>query len=216
MRPTPPRRACPRPAPSRGCARANVGTLDVDGRDEGGRVDAAEVRTFLSEDGERIAYEPLAGTPEAKERYGAELKRFGLEHGDERLEVVSSFEPAGDQPNAIAKLSQGVEDGLRYQTLLGVTGSGKTFSMAKTIEAVQRPTGRLLRLLLRLLPARGLRPADRHLYREGCLHQRGGREAPPPGDLEPALAPRRHRRRVRLVYLRHRLAAGLRRSGSQR
>ncbi len=103
-------------------------------------MDAAEVRTFLSEDGERIAYEPLAGTPEAKERYGAELKRFGLEHGDERLEVVSSFEPAGDQPNAIAKLSKGVEDGLRYQTLLGVTGSGKTFSMAKTIEAVQRPT----------------------------------------------------------------------------
>ncbi|OFK24928.1 excinuclease ABC subunit B [Olsenella sp. HMSC062G07] len=87
-----------------------------------------------------MSYEPLAGTAEAKERVGAELRRFGLEHGDERLEVVSSFEPAGDQPQAIAKLSEGIERGLRYQTLLGVTGSGKTFSMAKTIEATQRPT----------------------------------------------------------------------------
>ncbi|WP_078687846.1 MULTISPECIES: excinuclease ABC subunit UvrB [Atopobiaceae] len=87
-----------------------------------------------------MTYEPLAGTAEARERVGAELKRFGLEHGDERLEVVSPFEPAGDQPNAIKKLSEGIKAGLRYQTLLGVTGSGKTFSMAKTIEAVQKPT----------------------------------------------------------------------------
>ncbi|MBP3885108.1 MAG: excinuclease ABC subunit UvrB [Olsenella sp.] len=63
-----------------------------------------------------------------------------MEHGDERLEVVSPFEPAGDQPQAIEALADGVRQGLRYQTLLGVTGSGKTFSMAKTIEAVQRPT----------------------------------------------------------------------------
>ena len=54
--------------------------------------------------------------------------------------VVSPYEPSGDQPQAIEKLAQGVEDGLRYQTLLGVTGSGKSFTMAKTIEAVQRPT----------------------------------------------------------------------------
>lgn len=97
-------------------------------------------RTFVSDEGQTISYEPLAGTAEAKERFGAELKRFGLEHGDERLEVVSPFEPAGDQPQAIKKLSEGIERGLRYQTLLGVTGSGKTFSMAKTIEAVQKPT----------------------------------------------------------------------------
>ena len=56
------------------------------------------------------------------------------------FQVVSPFEPAGDQPQAIAALAKGVEDGIRYQTLLGVTGSGKTFTMAKTIEAVQRPT----------------------------------------------------------------------------
>ncbi|MFC2376527.1 MAG: excinuclease ABC subunit UvrB, partial [Lancefieldella sp.] len=59
---------------------------------------------------------------------------------EERLSVVSSFEPAGDQPQAIQKLAQGIEEGLRYQTLLGVTGSGKTFSMAKTIEKLNRPT----------------------------------------------------------------------------
>ena len=56
------------------------------------------------------------------------------------LEVVSAFEPAGDQPKAIAELARGIEDGLRYQTLLGVTGSGKTYTMAKTIEAFDRPT----------------------------------------------------------------------------
>ena len=75
-----------------------------------------------------------------KEYIGAELRRFGREAGEEKLQVVSPFEPAGDQPQAIEKLAQGIEDGLRYQTLLGVTGSGKTFSMAKTIEKLNRPT----------------------------------------------------------------------------
>ncbi|WP_165055764.1 MULTISPECIES: excinuclease ABC subunit UvrB [unclassified Adlercreutzia] len=56
------------------------------------------------------------------------------------FQVVSPYEPAGDQPEAIADLAAGVESGLRYQNLLGVTGSGKTFTMAKVIEAVQRPT----------------------------------------------------------------------------
>ena len=56
------------------------------------------------------------------------------------FQVVSPYEPAGDQPKAIAELAHGIEEGIRYQTLLGVTGSGKTFTMAKTIEAVQKPT----------------------------------------------------------------------------
>jgi excinuclease ABC subunit B len=56
------------------------------------------------------------------------------------LRVVAPYEPAGDQPKAIADLAAGVEAGERYQTLLGVTGSGKTFTMAKVIEAVQKPT----------------------------------------------------------------------------
>ncbi|MBS7791321.1 excinuclease ABC subunit UvrB [Roseococcus sp. SDR] len=56
------------------------------------------------------------------------------------LKVVSPFEPNGDQPTAIRDLVGGVEGGERDQVLLGVTGSGKTFTMAKVIEAVQRPT----------------------------------------------------------------------------
>jgi len=56
------------------------------------------------------------------------------------FKVVSKYEPAGDQPTAIAKLVDGLQSGLAAQTLLGVTGSGKTFTMAKVIEAVQRPT----------------------------------------------------------------------------
>ena len=56
------------------------------------------------------------------------------------FKVVAPYEPSGDQPQAIEKLAEGINRGLRYQTLLGVTGSGKTFTMAKTIEAVQKPT----------------------------------------------------------------------------
>jgi excinuclease ABC subunit B len=56
------------------------------------------------------------------------------------VQVVSPFRPAGDQPAAIAALAAGVADGLRYQTLEGITGSGKTATIAWTIEAAQRPT----------------------------------------------------------------------------
>ena len=55
------------------------------------------------------------------------------------LKVVSNFEPAGSQPDAIKSLSDGLSDGLLHQTLLGVTGSGKTYTMAKVIEETQRP-----------------------------------------------------------------------------
>ena len=56
------------------------------------------------------------------------------------FEVVSEYQPSGDQPKAIAALAEGIGNGLKEQVLLGVTGSGKTFTMAKVIEAVQRPT----------------------------------------------------------------------------
>jgi excinuclease ABC subunit B len=56
------------------------------------------------------------------------------------FQVVSDFAPAGDQPTAIAELSEGVRRGDRFQTLLGITGSGKSATIAWTIEAVQRPT----------------------------------------------------------------------------
>ncbi len=57
-----------------------------------------------------------------------------------KFKVVSDFKPTGDQPEAITALSEGIEEGERYQTLLGVTGSGKTFTVANVIEKVQRPT----------------------------------------------------------------------------
>jgi len=58
----------------------------------------------------------------------------------EKFEIVSSYEPAGDQPAAIADLLDGLESGLARQTLLGVTGSGKTFTIANLIQSQQRPT----------------------------------------------------------------------------
>ena len=57
-----------------------------------------------------------------------------------KFKVVSDFEPTGDQPEAIAQLSKGIGEGEPFQTLLGVTGSGKTFTVAKVVETVQRPT----------------------------------------------------------------------------
>ena len=112
--------------------------------------------------------------------------------GGVALAIQSELTPKGDQPQAIAELVSQVNAHERDQVLLGVTGSGKTFTMAKVIEATQRPAlvlapnknsrrpalwrvqelfpgerGRVFRLVLRLLPARGLHPAHRHLYREG-------------------------------------------------
>ena len=57
-----------------------------------------------------------------------------------RFRIISKFKPKGDQPKAIRKLSYGVKKGYKFQTLLGVTGSGKTFTMAKIIERLQLPT----------------------------------------------------------------------------
>src|SRR5579862_8309705 len=56
------------------------------------------------------------------------------------FELVANYQPAGDQPQAIARLTEGLESGLAHQTLLGVTGSGKTYSIANVIARVQRPT----------------------------------------------------------------------------
>ena len=56
------------------------------------------------------------------------------------FKLVSQYKPTGDQPQAIDKLSKGIIEGKKHQTLLGVTGSGKTFTMANIIEKVQKPT----------------------------------------------------------------------------
>ena len=57
-----------------------------------------------------------------------------------KFELKSSFSPTGDQPEAITDLVQGIKDGVASQTLLGVTGSGKTFTIANVIQEVERPT----------------------------------------------------------------------------
>ena len=69
----------------------------------------------------------------------------------DRFQLVSDFKPAGDQPAAIEGLVEGLEAGLARQTLLGVTGSGKTFTMANVIQTLQRPT--LILRLLRVYPS---------------------------------------------------------------
>ena len=56
-----------------------------------------------------------------------------------KFDLVSKYKPAGDQPKAIGEILKGLNDGLLNQTLLGVTGSGKTFTMANVIQEVQRP-----------------------------------------------------------------------------
>ncbi len=79
----------------------------------------------------QVLEHPLGGLPP--------IHRPAPEEGN-RLEVVSDYKPAGDQPTAIKELVEGLERGDRDQVLLGVTGSGKTFTMAHVIQAVQRPT----------------------------------------------------------------------------
>ena len=112
------------------------------------------------------------------------------------FKLASDYEPRGDQPEAISRLVRGVTDGDRHQVLLGVTGSGKTFTMAKVIEKANRTADRpraqqdsrrpalsriqiflpaerrrVFRQLLRLLPARSLHARERHLHRKRIHHQ---------------------------------------------
>jgi hypothetical protein len=175
---------------------------------------------------ELTAFEPVRPTRPEKSEGGA------------RFKLVSDYTPAGDQPQAIAELVKGVRAAERDQVLLGVTGSGKTFTVAHVIEQTQRPgasarpqqdagrpalwrvplvlsrqRGGVFRLLLRLLPARGLCAAQRHLYREGKLDQRADRPHAPLRHPGAAGARRRHRRGLGVVHLRHRRRRDLFRHG---
>ena len=64
------------------------------------------------------------------------MKNIDISH---KFELISKYKPTGDQPAAISKLVQGIEEGKRFQVLLGATGTGKTFTMANIIQKVQRP-----------------------------------------------------------------------------
>ena len=59
---------------------------------------------------------------------------------DKPFKIHSQFQPTGDQPQAIEKIADGFQKGLKFQTLKGVTGSGKTFTMANIVEKLQKPT----------------------------------------------------------------------------
>ena len=82
--------------------------------------------------------EPLTSEPDRTELDG-ELRGELVSFADSPFELLQPFAPAGDQPAAIAQLIEGISDGLSFQTLLGVTGSGKTFTMANVIARLGRP-----------------------------------------------------------------------------
>ena len=151
------------------------------------------------------------------------------------LKTSSSYVPTGDQPQAIERLvrrhprgralpdaprrdrhRQDGDDGLDHRAGAAAGARDRAQQDARRA-ALQRVPGvlpverrRVLRLLLRLLPARGVRPAGRPLHREGQLAERRHRPAAPRGDVEPALAARHDHRRVGVVHLRPRLAGGVR------
>ena len=152
----------------------------------------------------------------------------------DRFNLVSDFELAGDQPRAIGELVEGLERGDPHQVLLGVTGSGKTFTMAQTIARVNRPAlvmvhnktlaAQLYQEFRRFFPDNAveyfvsyydyyqpgsLRAGDRLLHREGSDDQRRDRSHAAVGHAVALRAPRRHHRRQRVVHLRPRLAGGL-------
>ena len=110
------------------------------------------------------------------------------------FKLHSEYKPTGDQPQAIEYLSNGIKEGKKFQTLLGVTGSGKTFTMANIIQKVQKPTlvlahnktlarsvvfgiqrvlprkqCRIFRFVLWLLPTRKLYSTIRHIYRKRLI-----------------------------------------------
>ena len=145
------------------------------------------------------------------------------------FQLESNYKPRGDQGQAIAKLTKSVEAGNRHQTLLGVTGSGKTFTIANVIQALDRPTlvishnktlaaqlyaefkerGRIFRQLFRLLSTGSLHSSVGHLHREGFLDQRRDRTFATGGDQRAAFTPGHDRGCQRLVHLWHHLAGRL-------
>ena len=147
------------------------------------------------------------------------------------FKLDAPFKPCGDQAQAIDKLTAGVKAGKKHQVLLGVTGSGKTFTMANLIEQVQKPTlvlvhnktlagqlyhefkqffpaecSRILHQLLRLLSARSLHSAVGYVYCQRCLHQRRDRSNAACRDTVIVAAKRCVDRVVGVLHLRSRVA----------
>ena len=148
--------------------------------------------------------------------------------------MVSDFAPAGDQPTAIAALTESIQRGDRFQTLLGITGSGKSATIGWTIEQVQKPTlvlapnkslaAQLANEFREFFPHNRVEyfvsyydyyqpeayiASSRHLHREGLVGERRDRPAAARGHLGAAHPARRDRGRVGVLHLRPRLARGV-------
>ena len=145
------------------------------------------------------------------------------------FELKSDYQPTGDQPEAIAQLTDGVLNGLPAQTLLGVTGSGKTFTIANVIRNVNKPTlilshnktlaAQLYGEFKAFFPNNAVEyyvsyydyyqpeaylPSTDTYIEKGPGHQRRNRQAPAGGHLCPAFRPEGcHRGFVRIVHLRY-------------
>ncbi len=157
-----------------------------------------------------------------------------------QMKVVSPYEPAGDQPTAIGELVAGVLSGERDQVLLGVTGSGKTFTMAKVIEAVQKPTlilapnktlaAQLYGEMKQFFPDNAVEyfvsyydyyqpeayvPRTDTYIEKDSADQRADRPHAPCGDAGVAGTKRRHHRGLGVLHLRHRLGRDLCAHGGQ-
>ena len=83
---------------------------------------------------------PIRSDELLQRKYSLFLRKGGAKAAMDKFELVSPYKPTGDQPEAIKKLTEGIQNGLKEQVLLGVTGSGKTFTMANIIANVNRPT----------------------------------------------------------------------------
>src|SRR2546423_351727 len=113
---------------------------------------------------------------------------------DSPFRLAQAFPPAGDQPEAIDKLVEGIRDGLSYQTLLGVTGSGKTFTMANVLAGGDRgPRGdaerrKRARIKAGRLPRGGRRPrgVPRRELGDGAAHRASRRRGREPDAVRPA------------------------------
>ena len=154
--------------------------------------------------------------------------------GGVRFEIKSEYEPKGDQPTAIEELVEGIERNDRTQVLLGVTGSGKTYTMAKVIEATQRPAiilapnktlaAQLYGEFKSFFPDNAVEyfvsyydyyqpeayvPRTDTYIEKDFVDQRADRPHAPLGDARAAGARRRHHRRFGVVHLRYRLGRDL-------
>ena len=150
------------------------------------------------------------------------------------FKLMSDYEPRGDQPEAIEQLSRGIEAGEKHQVLLGVTGSGKTFTVAKMIERANRPAlvlahnktlaAQLYSEFKSFFPQNAVEyfvsyydyyqpeayiPASDTYHRERVHDQRRTRQAAHERDAVVVRAPRRRDRRLGLLHLRHRLAGSV-------